>query len=54
MLLGDAAGNDGGAAGETVFAKGGPGALAEALAAAAREAGVDDSHVRIGRADHLA
>jgi phytoene dehydrogenase-like protein len=39
MLLGDAAGNDGGAAGETVFARGGPGALAEALAAAAREAG---------------
>ena len=39
MLLGDAAGNDGGAAGETVFAKGGPGALSEALAAAARAAG---------------
>jgi phytoene dehydrogenase-like protein len=39
MLLGDAAGNDGGAAGETVFAKGGPGALADALAAAAREQG---------------
>jgi phytoene dehydrogenase-like protein len=39
MLLGDAAGNDGGAAGETVFARGGPGALADALAAAAREAG---------------
>jgi phytoene dehydrogenase-like protein len=39
MLLGDTAGNDGGAAGETVFARGGPGALAEALAAAAREAG---------------
>ena len=53
MLLGDAAGNDGGAAGETVFARGGPGALAEALAAAAREAGVDDSHVRGGHADHL-
>jgi phytoene dehydrogenase-like protein len=41
MLLGDAAGNDGGAAGETVFAKGGPGALAEALAAAARAAGAE-------------
>ena len=40
MLLGDGAGNDGGAAGETVFARGGPGALAEALAGAAREAGV--------------
>jgi phytoene dehydrogenase-like protein len=39
MFLGDAAGNDGGAAGETVFARGGPGALAQALAAAAREAG---------------
>jgi phytoene dehydrogenase-like protein len=41
MLLGDAAGNDGGAAGETVFAKGGPGALSAALAAAAREAGAE-------------
>jgi phytoene dehydrogenase-like protein len=41
MLLGDAAGNDGGAAGETVFAKGGPGALSEALAAAARAAGAE-------------
>jgi phytoene dehydrogenase-like protein len=39
MLFGDAAGNDGGAAGETVFARGGPGGLAEALAAAAREQG---------------
>jgi phytoene dehydrogenase-like protein len=41
MLLGDAAGNDGGAAGETVFARGGPGALSEALAAAARAAGAE-------------
>jgi phytoene dehydrogenase-like protein len=41
MLLGDGAGNDGGAAGETVFAKGGPGALSEALAAAARAAGAE-------------
>jgi phytoene dehydrogenase-like protein len=41
MLLGDGAGNDGGAAGETVFAKGGPGFLAAALAAAAREAGAE-------------
>jgi phytoene dehydrogenase-like protein len=41
MLLGDAAGNDGGAAGETVFAVGGPGALSNALAAAAREAGAE-------------
>ncbi len=39
VLLGDSAGNDGGAAGQTVFAEGGPGALTEALAAAAREAG---------------
>lgn len=41
ILLGDAAGNDGGAPGETVFARGGPGALAEALAAAARAAGAE-------------
>ena len=41
MLLMDGAGNDGGAAGETVFALGGPGALADALAAAARDAGVE-------------
>jgi phytoene dehydrogenase-like protein len=39
ILLGDSAGNDGGAAGQTVFAIGGPGALSEALAAAARTAG---------------
>jgi phytoene dehydrogenase-like protein len=41
VLLTDAAGNDGGAAGQTVFARGGPGALACALEAAAREAGVE-------------
>lgn len=41
ILLMDSAGNDGGAAGETVFARGGPGALAEALAASARAAGVE-------------
>jgi phytoene dehydrogenase-like protein len=40
-LLADAAGNDGGAAGETVFAKGGPSALSGALAAAAQEAGAE-------------
>ncbi len=40
-LLADAAGNDGGAAGETVFAKGGPSALSDALAAAARAAGAE-------------
>jgi phytoene dehydrogenase-like protein len=41
VLLTDSAGNDGGAAGQTVFARGGPGALAEALASAARAAGVE-------------
>jgi len=41
VLLGDSAGNDGGAAGQTVFAIGGPGALSEALAAAARTAGAE-------------
>jgi phytoene dehydrogenase-like protein len=39
QLLADSAGNDGGAAGETVYARGGPGALADALAAAVRAAG---------------
>ena len=38
-LLADSAGNDGGAAGQTVFARGGPGAVAEALASAIRAAG---------------
>ena len=41
MFLQDGAGNDGGAAGETVYARGGPGALADALAAAARGHGVE-------------
>jgi len=41
VLLADAAGNDGGATGETVFARGGPSALADALASAAREAGAE-------------
>ena len=41
VLLADAAGNDSGAAGETVFARGGPSALAEALVSAAREAGAE-------------
>jgi phytoene dehydrogenase-like protein len=40
-LIEDGAGHDGGAAGETVFARGGPGALSDALALAAREAGVE-------------
>ncbi len=41
VLLIDSAGNDGGAAGQTVFARGGPGALVAALESAAREAGVE-------------
>ncbi len=41
VLLADAAGNDGGAAGETVYARGGAGALAAALAAAARAVGAE-------------
>jgi phytoene dehydrogenase-like protein len=40
-LLGDSAGNDGGAAGPTVYAEGGPGSLSEALASAARAAGAE-------------
>jgi phytoene dehydrogenase-like protein len=40
-LLGDSAGNDGGAAGQTVFAVGGPGAVSDALAAAAQAAGAE-------------
>jgi phytoene dehydrogenase-like protein len=39
VLLGDSAGNGGGAAGETVFARGGPVALASALASAVRSSG---------------
>ena len=41
VLLADSAGNDGGAAGQTVFARGGPGAVARALGGAARAAGVE-------------
>src|SRR6476646_7373397 len=41
VLLTDSAGNDGGAAGQTVFARGGPGALSSALEASARAGGVD-------------
>jgi phytoene dehydrogenase-like protein len=41
VLLNDAAGNDGGAAGETVLAGGGPEALADALASAARAFGAE-------------
>ncbi len=39
VFLADSAGNDGGAAGQTVYARGGPGALSQALAAALRAAG---------------
>jgi phytoene dehydrogenase-like protein len=39
VLLDDAAGSDGGASGETVFAEGGPGALVDGLEAAVRTAG---------------
>jgi phytoene dehydrogenase-like protein len=45
VLLDDAAGSDGGASGETVYARGGPGAVATALASAARAAGAE---VRLG------
>lgn len=41
VLLSDSAGNDGGAAGQSTFAKGGPGALAEALERAARSFGAE-------------
>ncbi len=41
VMLTDSAGNGGGAAGESVYARGGPGALAAALAEAARTAGVE-------------
>jgi phytoene dehydrogenase-like protein len=41
VLLAESAGNDAGAAGQTVFARGGPGALSAALEAVARSAGVE-------------
>ncbi len=41
VLLADSVGSEAGAGGETVFARGGPSALAEALASAAREAGAE-------------
>jgi phytoene dehydrogenase-like protein len=50
VLLADSAGNDGGAPGQTVFARGGPRALAEALAAAARAFGAEvRTGVEVGR-----
>jgi phytoene dehydrogenase-like protein len=45
VLLNDSAGNDGGAAGQTTYAKGGPAALAAALASAARASGAE---IRLG------
>jgi phytoene dehydrogenase-like protein len=45
VLLNDSAEGDGGAAGEATFARGGPGALGDALARAARAAG---AQVRLG------
>ncbi len=41
VLLADSAGNDGGAPGQTTFARGGPGALADSLASAARGFGAE-------------
>ena len=41
VLLTDGGGTDGGLAGQSVFARGGPGAVSEALAAAARGLGVE-------------
>ena len=41
VFLNDVAGSDAGAAGETTFARGGPGALAEALVAAAKAFGAE-------------
>jgi phytoene dehydrogenase-like protein len=62
VLLADSAGNDGGAAGQTVFAQGGPAALAAALASAAGSFGaeirlraeVDKVTTRDGRATGVA
>ncbi|HEX5240269.1 MAG TPA: FAD-dependent oxidoreductase, partial [Candidatus Limnocylindrales bacterium] len=41
MFLEDSTATDAGAAGETVFARGGPGAVSDALLAAARAAGAE-------------
>ena len=49
VLLADSAGNDGGAAGQTTLVRGGPGALAEALASAAQVVRRRDPHRRRGR-----
>jgi len=56
VLLSDSAGNDGGAAGQSVIARGGPGAVAEALANAARGFGAEirtgTEVVRVVTKDH--
>ena len=58
VLLGDSAGNDGGAAGQSTFSRGGPGALGEALAQAARSFSVEvrtgAEVVRVLTEDHRA
>lgn len=58
VLLGDSAGNEGGAAGQSTFARGGPGALAEALASAAKSFGAEvrtgAEVVRVLTEDHRA
>jgi phytoene dehydrogenase-like protein len=41
VILGDSAGNGGGAAGQSTMARGGPGALADSLASAARSLGAE-------------
>ena len=51
VFLTDSAGNDGGAAGQTVYARGGPGALSAALAAAVRAAGGEIRTERRSRRD---
>ena len=53
VLLTDGAGNNGGLAGQTVFARGGPSAVADALAAALREHGGEiRSGARVARVRH--
>jgi len=58
VLLGDSAGNDGGAAGQSTFARGGSGALAEAMASAAKSFGAEvrtgAEVVRVLTEDHRA
>jgi phytoene dehydrogenase-like protein len=54
VLLADTAGNDGGLAGQAVFARGGPGALAVALGSAARAFGAEvRTDAEVVRVRHL-